>query len=365
MNHAVMRRPARTIWRNEQDVLLVSLLTEYRTLLDNRSDARHHAARTLKQFWDLIARELTARYHIVRNARQCKDRFRLLYTRGIRNTHNGIDPQTGVDALCLELNQMFYLDARNNINLLLEGDQHNRRLQVQDEDNSLEEDSKEHGDMNETHDEITIDEDKPYLQPVPQQLHRSKISTESGTNPTAVPLITDPVVCSLPPAVPALPAPPPPPPPFAPVYQDPQIQLLMDQVLMLDRQVADLYARLEELGDSTHRRFEQVLGDSAEYASRARSQNTSSTLGSTVSNPVVQINPIHHQHQQLQSQAHRSLASVAFRPAFPPPVQRAEQQTSRPVSNASSAHSEPPPPPRSASPRSRTGPQTRSRNSLS
>ncbi|SCU77341.1 LAFA_0A01222g1_1 [Lachancea sp. 'fantastica'] len=373
MNHAVMRRPARTIWRNEQDVLLVSLLTEYRSLLDNRTHAQNHAARTLKQFWDLIARELTARYHIVRNARQCKDRFRLLYTRGIRNMHNGVDPQTGVEALCLELNKMFYLDARNNISLVLEDDQRHRGPQnkessLPDETESQDEDSKDHDEMNDTRDEIAINEEKAQVQPIPQHIHRNTILTEPVINPTTMPLITDPVVGALPPQMPDMSGPPPPP-PFAPVYQDPQIQMLMDQVLMLDRQVADLYARLDELGDSTHRRFEQILGDKTDYASRAGSMNTTTAPVSNVPNSVVQMHPLHHQHQQLQQSQghHRTLASAAFRPAFPPPVQRAEKHTSRPVSNtsASSAHSDAPALPPSTSPKPRTGPQTRSRNSLS
>ncbi|SCU79068.1 LAME_0A07074g1_1 [Lachancea meyersii CBS 8951] len=389
MNSALMRRPGRTIWRNEQDVLLVSLLTEYRSLLNGGDvGVRQHSARTRKQFWDLIARELTVRYHVVRNPRQCKDRFRLLYTRGIRNMHNGVDPQTGVDALCLELNRIFYLDLRNNIALAQDRPDNEQPMSSGAGDDG---EYKDRDEVDDTCDEITLNDhsrthscsQSRLSQELPH--NSTHILADPGLDVPAVPLLAHPSA--------ELPLPQAPPAPFAPDYQDPQIQMLMDQVLMLDQQVADLYARLDELGHNTDRRFARVLDSerardpnpsssssattaaaaSVDTGTRTRTRTRPSaatststttttttaagTTTTTTANNTPETSPtvlVHPQSvPQFQRHYEQSLAS-AFRPAFPPPVPH--HVTSQP--SPSPPPPPPPPPPLSSSaqPASRQGP---------
>lgn len=290
MNHALMRRPARTIWRNEQDVLLVSLLTEHRDLL--RSAPLHPGGRVQKRFWDLIAHELTARYHVVRNARQCKDRFKLLHTRGTRNMHNGVDPQTGVDALCLDLTRLFYLDSRNNIAL---ADSPDCDVPAEAAPSAATENADDAAapstataaaaapvsssassaaagagagrpGSNRSGSGVSVVIGGP-AQPGPGPLHSLAHSHDMGAAAATAspmpmsdmrepsPITSDdgqpamPLLAPSSAAVPASLA------PFAPDYTDPQIQLLMDQVLTLDRQVADLYARIDDLARSMDERL--------------------------------------------------------------------------------------------------------------
>ncbi|SCU90855.1 LANO_0D10088g1_1 [Lachancea nothofagi CBS 11611] len=311
--------------------------------------------------------------------------------------HNGVGPQTGVDALCLELNRMFYLDPRNNIALT------ESRPETEQDDNYSAHDEDEPND-NETHetnasnDEAAINE--PPMSARPSYPGDCSIDTER--------LVTQELIRDDPnklhaqhtgertlPMLPPASAAPGSLVPFAPDYSDPQIQLLMEQVLTLDRQVADLYARMDDLARNMEHRFaerpvESDLDNESRSSRVTRNSSTTSTAGvaepasstaaaaapatitpaaiipdmpslrpsSTIqeppslaaSRPAASLQmatpgaPIQ-QHPQLQP------LPSAFRPAFPPPVAH--------MTNPRNSR----PPPSRSQPSAGSRPHSRSRNS--
>ncbi|KAH3903052.1 uncharacterized protein SCDLUD_000663 [Saccharomycodes ludwigii] len=103
----------RLVWKLNQDLILLKLVIENKDLLNNPKYNKHR-----KSFWDYIADLLISNHNINRNTRQCRERFKLLFTKSIKNIHNNIKPKDVLDEVCLSLHTYFRMNSDNNIFLL-------------------------------------------------------------------------------------------------------------------------------------------------------------------------------------------------------------------------------------------------------
>ncbi|SCU87637.1 LAMI_0D06876g1_1 [Lachancea mirantina] len=103
-------RPTRQVWAADEDETLL------RTMLENKAflvEDRHSRSRS--RFWRRISEGLYSNHNIARNKRQCRDRFNLLYWKGLRAGAPAADQSfRALLASCLVA---FVIDKDNNVAL--------------------------------------------------------------------------------------------------------------------------------------------------------------------------------------------------------------------------------------------------------
>ncbi|SCV02192.1 LAMI_0G16732g1_1 [Lachancea mirantina] len=76
------RTRLRCPWATEEDVALLTVVLQNGSLL-----SRHRSARVASSFWSHIADQLVVQWFILKNKRQCRDRFKLLLLRAMCRSH--------------------------------------------------------------------------------------------------------------------------------------------------------------------------------------------------------------------------------------------------------------------------------------
>lgn len=101
----------RSTWKLEEDLALLQLL------LQNKDKLNHFTARSypLRKFWESISIDLRNLQNIDRNVRQCKDRFNLLFSKGVRIKINGVKPRSERDKMIQKILKTFKLDHKGHI----------------------------------------------------------------------------------------------------------------------------------------------------------------------------------------------------------------------------------------------------------
>lgn len=104
-------RNNRSTWKSRDDMALM------KTLL-NRVDILHeHFLQSFptKHFWEIVIKDLAKLENIERNARQCRDRFNILYSKGMRNKLAGKVPTNSNEKVMELIVMTFHLDEKGQI----------------------------------------------------------------------------------------------------------------------------------------------------------------------------------------------------------------------------------------------------------
>lgn len=104
-------RNNRSAWKSRDDMALM------KTLL-NRVDILHeHFLQSFptKHFWEIVIKDLAKLENIERNARQCRDRFNILYSKGMRNKLAGKVPTNSNEKVMELIVMTFHLDEKGQI----------------------------------------------------------------------------------------------------------------------------------------------------------------------------------------------------------------------------------------------------------
>lgn len=95
-----VRRVGRRFWQPSEDIVLLDTVLAHRYEVPISPNVRH--------FWDSVSRQLFQEHALQRNTRQCRDRFNLLYARGVRNAACNVEPENARDALILKVARVFH-----------------------------------------------------------------------------------------------------------------------------------------------------------------------------------------------------------------------------------------------------------------
>ena len=107
----MMNRNSRSTWKSDDDLALM------KTLL-NRADTLHDhylQSSPAKHFWDIIIKDLAEIEKIDKNARQCRDRFNILYSKGIRNKISAKPINSENEKVLERVVSIFHLDEKGQI----------------------------------------------------------------------------------------------------------------------------------------------------------------------------------------------------------------------------------------------------------
>lgn len=94
-----MRAASRRFWQPFEDVALLATVLAHRHHMPTSPNVRH--------YWETISQQLWAEHALRRNTRQCRDRFNLLYSRGVRNIACNVAPDSQRDVLILQIAEVF------------------------------------------------------------------------------------------------------------------------------------------------------------------------------------------------------------------------------------------------------------------
>ncbi|SCU95683.1 LANO_0E11034g1_1 [Lachancea nothofagi CBS 11611] len=103
------QKPSRRLWSPMEDLFLLTLVLTHKHALPVSSNVR--------RFWEFVSFQLLQEHSLQRNTRQCRDRFNLLYTRGVRNAACNVEPGSHRDALILKIAQVFDSTGRGHYRL--------------------------------------------------------------------------------------------------------------------------------------------------------------------------------------------------------------------------------------------------------
>ncbi|CEP62016.1 uncharacterized protein LALA0_S04e05842g [Lachancea lanzarotensis] len=103
------QKSSRRLWSPMEDLVLLTLILTHKHALPAASNA--------KRFWEFVSQQLRQEHSLHRNTRQCRDRFNLLYARGVRNAACNIEPSSHRDALTLKIAQVFESSDRGHYKL--------------------------------------------------------------------------------------------------------------------------------------------------------------------------------------------------------------------------------------------------------
>ncbi|SCU93762.1 LAFA_0F18074g1_1 [Lachancea sp. 'fantastica'] len=103
------QKSSRRLWSPMEDLVLLTLILTHKHALPAASNA--------KRFWEFVSQQLRQEHSLHRNTRQCRDRFNLLYARGVRNAACNIEPSSHRDALTLKIAQVFESADRGHYRL--------------------------------------------------------------------------------------------------------------------------------------------------------------------------------------------------------------------------------------------------------
>ncbi|SCW04066.1 LAFE_0H05160g1_1 [Lachancea fermentati] len=101
------KKASRLTWKGEEDVAMLTIVLGQRLRLRETTQYR--------KFWDKISELLLHQYGILRNTRQCRDRFNLLYAKGARNVTNNVTPCSERDKLLHNIVTTFKLSQKGHI----------------------------------------------------------------------------------------------------------------------------------------------------------------------------------------------------------------------------------------------------------